>query len=130
MEVKIEYGDKEDPALSKDEHKFFPKTIATLRLKDIADLKARGIRAGQEQRAQANGKPVSKPPEPIGRVTIVENESLAIDEDSMMEDIEGIQLDGKPYIEAMKDTDWKMYDECSQYLVEAESRRRYIGKDR
>jgi hypothetical protein len=117
MEVVIEYGDQEDTKLTSDEHKIFPKTIATFKLKDIADLKARGIRASQEQRGQT----ISKPPQPIGRIMMRETEDAATGDDA--EDSDGIELDDKPYVEALRDTDWGMYDECSRYLDDAKSRR-------
>ncbi|KAG4433272.1 hypothetical protein IFR05_011242 [Cadophora sp. M221] len=119
MEVKIEYGTDADKAIKSNDNSIVPATIKTLQLEDIADLRIRGIRASQNLRAQANGQTYVKPPKLIARVVIGE------DEDEGSED-EGIQLSDNPYTEALKNTDWEMYNECSQYLVDAQTRRRSI----
>lgn len=115
MEVKIEYGAEEDEALTK-EHKLVPATISTFQLEDIADLKARGIRTNQKQRADSNGQTTVKIPKLVGRL-VVGNED---DEDSISEDSDDVQISDHPYIENLKDTDWDMYDECSKYLRDVE----------
>ncbi|KAH6702883.1 hypothetical protein BKA61DRAFT_198094 [Leptodontidium sp. MPI-SDFR-AT-0119] len=121
MEVKIEYGTEADKAMKSKDNNLVPATITTLQLEDIADLRARGIRASQNLRAQANGQTYVKPPKPIARVVVTGED----EEEDDSED-EGIQLSDSPYTEALKNTDWEMYNECSQYLADAQTRRRSI----
>lgn len=104
MEIGIEYGDDDDPALQKQQRAkdMLPKTIADFRLKDIADLKARGIRG---LRVESD----AKVPKPRGRVIIDENA-----EDP--EDPDGVEMDELPYVHAMKDTSWDDYNDCARYL--------------
>jgi hypothetical protein len=123
MKVKIEYGDEEDKTLKLKE-KAVPATIATFQLEDIADLKARGIRGSPEQRAQANGQATVKPPKPIARIIVDED-----GEDASSEDSDSIHLDDQPYVEDLKNTDWEMYNEASQYLCDTETRRRSISPE-
>lgn len=105
MEVDIEYGDDEDVALGKQEKKeSLPKVIDSFRLKDIADLKARGIRGFRSD------EPVVKPPKPIARVVCAD-----LEEESP-EDTEGVRFDEMPYVEALKDTSWTDYDDHLRYL--------------
>ncbi|KAH7336624.1 hypothetical protein BKA65DRAFT_553262 [Rhexocercosporidium sp. MPI-PUGE-AT-0058] len=118
MEVKIEYGTEADKAIKSKDNTLVPATITTFQLEDIADLRARGIRASQNLRAQANGQTYTKPPKPIARVVITGEDE---EDDS---DDEGIKLSDHPYTQALKNTDWEMYNECSQYLVDAQTRRR------
>jgi len=109
MEVKIEYGDEEDKAVKTKENKLVPSAISIFQLEDIADLKSRGIRATQRQRADA--------PKLIGRIVVEDVEDE--DEDAESDDM---HLSDYPYVEVLKDTDWDMYDECSKYLRDAETR--------
>jgi len=106
MEINIEYGDDEDVALGKQEKKDLPKAISEFRLKDIADLKARGIRGVRTE------EPAVKPPKPIGRVVVAETE------EEVPEDPSGVQLDEMPYVDALKDTSWADYDDCVRYLAD------------
>jgi len=108
MEVKIEYGDEEDKTVKMKENKLVPATISTFQLEDIADLKARGIRATQRQRADA--------PKLIGRIVLED-----VDDDDVDADSDDIRLSDHPYVEVLKDTDWDMYDECSKYLRDTET---------
>lgn len=119
MEVTIEYGDDEDHTLTAQDGKLIPKTIARFKLEDIADLRARGIRASRDIRVQANGKSTPKPPKPIGRVTVAET----TEED----ELDDIHVDDMPYIHALAGTEWDIYNECSQYLADAQSRQRSIS---
>jgi len=121
MEVKIEYGSAEDKTLKTKDNSLVPATITTFQLEDIADLRARGIRASPNLRAQANGQTYVKPPKPVARVVV----SGEDEEESDSEDDE-IQLGDQPYIKMLKNTDWEMYNECSQYLADARTRRRSI----
>ncbi|CZT52392.1 uncharacterized protein RSE6_13725 [Rhynchosporium secalis] len=121
MEVKIEYGSEEDKTIKSKDNGFLPATITTFQLEDIADLSARGIRASQNLRAEANGHKCVKPPKPIARIVVcAEN----VDEEDEEEDGDAVQFSDHLYTEALKATDWDMYSECSQYLVDAKTRRR------
>jgi hypothetical protein len=108
MEVKIEYGDEEDKTVKAKENKLVPATISTFRLEDIADLKARGIRATQRQRVEV--------PKLIGRIVVED-----VDDDDADAESDDLHLSDQPYVEVLKDTDWDMYDECSKYLRDAET---------
>jgi hypothetical protein len=116
MEVKIEYGDEEDKTVKVKENKLVPATISTFRLEDIADLKSRGIRATQRQRADV--------PKLIGRIVVEDVEDDDADAES-----DDLHLSDQPYVEVLKDTDWDMYDECSKYLRDAETGGRYVSQE-
>lgn len=105
MEIELEYGDDDDPALQKRERSkdLLPKTIADFRLKDIADLGAKGIR-GQKTEAE-----LTRPPRRRARI-------IADEEAEIPEDAGAIQLDEVPYVSALKGTSWADYNECSRYL--------------
>jgi hypothetical protein len=120
MEVKIEYGTEEDKALTK-EDKPVPATISAFQLDDIADLKARGIRTTQKQRADASGQTIVKVPKLIGRL-VVDGADDENNEKDTSEDSDDIHLSDHPYVETLQDTDWDMYDECSKYLRDVERR--------
>ncbi|KAL2063778.1 hypothetical protein VTL71DRAFT_5583 [Oculimacula yallundae] len=121
MEVKIEYGSKEDKKIRSKDNGFVPATITTFQLEDIADLRARGIRASQNLRAEANGQKYVKPPKPVARVMTSGEEQ---EEENSDGDDDEIHFSDHPYMEVLQDTDWEMYDECSQYLTDAKTRRR------
>jgi len=116
MEVKIEYGDEEDKAVKTKENKLVPAAISTFQLEDIADLKARGIRATQRERAEE--------PKLIGRIVLEDVDDDDDDDDDATDTAESddMHLSDHPYAEALKDTDWDMYDECSKYLRDAETK--------
>jgi len=118
MEVKIDYGAEEDKALKTKENKPMPAAISNFNLEDIADLKARGIRATQQQRADANGQPYVKPPELVGRIVVDGVDDEDENEDDASTDSDDIQLSEDSYLEglSLKDDDWEMYNECSKYL--------------
>ncbi|KIW07369.1 hypothetical protein, variant [Verruconis gallopava] len=105
MEIDIEYGDDDDPALQKREKSkdMLPKTIADFRLKDIADLRARGIRG-----LKSDGE---KRLQPKLRARIVAHE-----DEELPEDPDGIDIDELPYVDALKGTSWDDYYECFRYL--------------
>lgn len=114
MEIKIDFGTEADKDLKSKENKPLPAAISTFKLEDIADLKARGIRATQQQRADANGQPFQKSPELVGRIVI----GNANDEDDDSSDSGDIQIGEDSYVGGLDldDADWEMYDECSNYL--------------
>jgi hypothetical protein len=104
MEIELEYGDDDDPALQKRQRSkdLLPKTIADFRLRDIADLGAKGIRG---LKTEKDGKA------PKRRARIIVDE-----EEEAPEDVGGIEMDEGPYVEALKGTSWKDYNECARYL--------------
>ena len=104
MEIDLEYGDDNDPALQKRERAkdLLPKTIADFRLRDIADLGAKGVRG-----VRTNVDAV-RPPKRRARILV--------DEDAETSEDDGIQLDEIPYAEALHGTSWADYNECSRYL--------------
>jgi len=112
MKVKIEYGTKEDKTLKSLTHKAVPATILSLELEDIADLGARGIRGTEKEREDANGQMFVKPPKPIGRIVVDEEED---DSDS-----DGIKLGDEEYVNSLSGTNWEMHDEALKYLRDAE----------
>lgn len=112
MEVSFEFSVTPDP-----ESRGRPKTIAKFSLEDIADLKARGLRAGQDIRMHADGQSMRPPPHPlVARITITQ-------EDSDVMETKGIQIDDHPYVKSMKDTDWESYNECLKFLADADAER-------
>ncbi|KAF4628822.1 hypothetical protein G7Y89_g9326 [Cudoniella acicularis] len=119
MELKIEYGSEEDKKFT-EKDRIVPSTISTIQLEDIADLKARGIRTGLKRREE-NNQASLKSPKLVARIVV--GEESEDDEDATSEDSDGIQLGDNYYVEMMKDTDWEMYDECSKYLSDTETRR-------
>jgi len=121
MPVKIEYGTEVDKTLKTIENKPAPATISSFHLEDIADLKSRGIRATQKQRADATGQAFVKPPKLVGRVVVDSVDDKDYGDDAS-EDSDDIQLNDQPYVDALKGTDWDMYDECSKYLRNAETK--------
>jgi hypothetical protein len=104
MEIDIEFGDDEDVALQKREKSkdMLPKTIADFRLKDIADLKSRGIRGLRNENEV-------KLPAPRARI-------LADEELELPENRSSVEFDEMPYVEALKNTSWDDYNECLRYL--------------
>jgi hypothetical protein len=114
MEIKFDFGTEADKELKSKERKPLPATISTFRLEDIADLKARGIRATQQQRADANGQPFEKTPDLVGRIVT----NSVDDEDDNSSDCGDIQISENSYLEglSLNDADWEMYNECSKYL--------------
>jgi hypothetical protein len=121
MEVNLEYGEGEDDAAlaaKLQKHGVVPKTIATFKLKEVADLKVRGIRASPAVRAEGNEMlSVGKTPKFIGRVTVadtVEDGSKSDDDDDDGEP--GIQIDDTSYVDALRDTNWENYRDCAHYL--------------
>jgi hypothetical protein len=118
MEIKIEYGKGEDKGLQKDVNHphALPATIATFNLEDIADLRARGTRGSQKQREDANGQMLAKTPILVGRVVVDDGES-----DSGSDGPDDMQIDDRPYVDASKDTDWDMYNECVKYLRDTQT---------
>jgi hypothetical protein len=122
MEISIEYGEGEaDKELSAtlEDHKVVPKTIATFRLKEVADLKVRGIRASPARRSDGNiTPPMDKMPKPIGRITIKDIEGE--ESESEEEGDGGILIDETRYVDALKNTDWEMYRNATHYLDDKE----------
>jgi hypothetical protein len=107
MEIELEFGDDEDLALQKRENSkdLLPKTIAVFKLKDIADLGAKGIRG---MRTEVDAKR-PRPPRRQARV-------IADEDEETVDDAASIQLDAVPYVDALKDTSWTDYNECARYL--------------
>jgi hypothetical protein len=114
MEVSFEFSTTPDP-----EDKDHPKTIAKFQLEDIADLKARGLRAGQDVRLQAEGQSATTPPPLVARITVAEHKEAVAEE----EDNNVIQIDDHPYVEKMQGTDWESYNECLKFLADADAER-------
>lgn len=112
MKVKIEYGTKEDKTLKSSTHKAVPATILSLELEDIADLGANGIRGTKKEREDANGQMLVKPPKPIGRIVIDEEEDGS--------DSDGIELGDEEYVKSLSGTNWEMHDEALKYLRDNE----------
>jgi hypothetical protein len=113
MEVSFEFSTTPDP-----EDKDHPKTIAKFQLEDIADLKARGLRAGQDVRLQAEGQSMGPPPPLVARITAAkEKEFVAEDE------LKAIDIDDHPYVKSMKGTDWNSYHDCLKFLADADAER-------
>merc|ERR1711939_318467 len=84
MEIELEYGDDEDIELQKRERSkdLLPKAIADFRLKDIADLGAKGIRGMRTE---------TSPTRPVKR-----RARILADEDADLSDDNAIQLDERP----------------------------------
>ena len=104
MEIEIEYGNDEDLALQKRERSKdgLPATIADFRLKDIADLGAKGIRGMRTE---------TSPTRPVKR-----RARILADEDAELSDDNAIQLDERPYADALNGTSWADYNDCLRYL--------------
>lgn len=115
MEVKIVYGSEEDKSLKTIGDEPAPATILAFPLVDIADLKSRGIRATQKQRADAQGRPLAKLPELVGRIVADDIKAKDIEDDTSTEDSD-IGLGDRFYMESVENTDWEMYDEHTKYL--------------
>ncbi|KAF2194089.1 hypothetical protein K469DRAFT_709596 [Zopfia rhizophila CBS 207.26] len=120
MQVVVEFGAQEDA-----ENKSHPKFIREFRLQDIPDLKAQGIRASEEQ----GNQPAHPPPKLIGRISAQPSKPESYLNDPNAEDPEGIIIDDTPYVESIQDANWKMYDECSKYLIAAERRRDLVNRE-
>ena len=113
MEVSFEFSSTPDPT-----DKDHPKTIAKFQLEDIADLKARGLRAGQDVRLQAEGHSIRPPPPLVARITFAKDRINVAEKES-----KAIQIDDHPYVTSMKDTDWESYNECLKFLADADAER-------
>jgi hypothetical protein len=120
MEVNLEYGEGEDDAAlaaKLQKHDAVPKTIASFKLKEVADLKVRGIRASPARRAEGEEtRPVGKTPKFIGRVTVDDGSDSGEDGESGP----GIQIDDTRYVDALRDTNWDNYRDCAHYLHDKE----------
>merc|ERR1711981_490108 len=105
QEANMEYGDDEDIELQKRERSkdLLPKAIADFRLKDIADLGAKGIRGLRTETAP------SRTPRRRARV-------IADEEAEIPEDTGDALFDEIPYAESLQGTSWTDYNECSRYL--------------
>jgi hypothetical protein len=114
MPLMIEFGREEDAELTSQKNKHLPKTIRQFGLEDVPDLRARGIRAGQER----SHSPTGPVPELIGRITVQPNEGKSTD--STEEDSEGIIVDDTPYVSSAQNADWEKYEEYKQFLSKAE----------
>lgn len=114
MEVSFEFSSGPDP-----EDKEHPKTIAKFQLEDIADLKARGLRAGQDVRMQADGQSMRPPPPLIARITVSSEKEEGTE-------TKGIRMDDHPYVKSMQGTDWASYNECLKFLADADAPERGI----
>ncbi|KAJ4297942.1 hypothetical protein N0V90_005841 [Kalmusia sp. IMI 367209] len=122
MPVKIEFGTAVDDELSTGRTSF-PKTIAHFHLEDVPDLTLQGFRASQEQ---ADGER-DPPPELIARIT-GDVESQRVEEANGEGDDEddsdgGIVIDDGPYVHALQNANWAMYEEGMKYLNTAERAR-------
>lgn len=113
MEVSFEFSSTPDP-----NDKDHPKTIAKFQLEDIADLKARGLRAGQDVRLLADGKSIGPPPPLVARITVAKETEAVVENES-----NAIHIDDHPYVNSMKDTDWQSYNECLKFLADADAER-------
>ncbi|TLD34854.1 hypothetical protein E2P81_ATG05019 [Venturia nashicola] len=114
MEVSFEFSSAPDP-----KDKEHPKTIANFQLEDIADLKARGLRAGQDVRMQADGQSMRPPPPLVARITVAEEKEGVVE-------TWGIKIDDHPYVKSMEGTDWASYNECLKFLADADTSERVI----
>ncbi|KAF2417677.1 hypothetical protein EJ08DRAFT_684027 [Tothia fuscella] len=116
MEISIEYGNEEDPALTEKEKRSLPRTILNLNLQQIEDLAARGIRSGVKEDQKASTTPCL-----VGRVTVKETLD---DDDEGEEACPDLVVSDIPYVMAAHDVHWDMYKECSMYLDVAAARKR------
>jgi hypothetical protein len=117
MPVKIEFGDLKDAELST-AGRVYPKTIARFRLMDVPDLTLQGFRVSH----QTSEEPNIQPPELVGRITVETTDSRDEEEtdDDDDDDDGGLMIDDGPYVGAMKDTNWEMYEKGLEYLWTAQ----------
>ncbi|KAF1956977.1 hypothetical protein CC80DRAFT_52932 [Byssothecium circinans] len=123
MPVKIEYGRFADPELSVRKN-IIPKTILQIRLDDVPDLAPQGFRTGYEYSEEAS----SPPPELIGRVVAEFGDDKDEAEDDGDSDDEGLVIDDRPYVDAIRDANWKQYEHGIEYLRKQKQRRNNIGR--
>jgi len=113
MQISFEFGKAPDP-----QDELHPKTIASFRLEDINDLRARGLRGSHEERLRIDGQPIKPPPDLIGRITVDNEKERDSDTEST-----GIHIDDQRYVKEMDGIDWNSYNECRKFLADAEVER-------
>ncbi|KAF2642729.1 hypothetical protein P280DRAFT_506088 [Massarina eburnea CBS 473.64] len=115
MPVKIIFGKIVDPELS-DQTKIYPKTIHQFRLLDVPDLALQGLRAGNELEEEASSPPL----ELIGNII---SETREDEEGESGGDEEGLIIDDRSYVNAIRHANWELYEEGLRYLREREQRK-------
>jgi hypothetical protein len=119
MTVKIDFGAQaSDPSLSS-ERSWVPKTIKTIYLEDVKDLEFQGVRASREQADEET-------PELVARITTTagkRDEGISEEEDSASEEEEGFVVDDGPYVIALQNANWEMYNKYNNYLAQRAAQR-------
>jgi hypothetical protein len=108
MPVKIEFGDLANGELGNSK-RTNRKTIARFSLMDVPDLALQGFRASHELLQT----PTIQPPELVGRITVDTRRSEGEGEEN---NDEGLVVDDEPYVKVMEEANWKMREECLEYL--------------
>jgi hypothetical protein len=119
MTVKIDIGAQAaDPTLSS-ERSWVPKTIKTIYLEDVKDLEFQGVRASREQADQET-------PELVARITAGEgerDEGVSDREGSASEGEDDLVVDDGPYVHALQNANWEMYNKYKNYLAQRAGQR-------